>query len=419
MAEIRTAENPAVALSSPRLPVSLADMRFVCLLAALFVYALGGTPTPDSLGAAEMAVGLLLLTAAGGWKIVHVAVPDSTDRPWRRTGRILMFYGLTIPVMGGLFTGNDPGMMLRDVVAFLFLLLPLAFSGLATARESYRMPLTIAAAAIGLMFALRVLSPFLAVTGGFAWRFLPVADPGYLANAPTVLFSCLLLAGFAGKSLYEGKNLPFALPAALASLIPFAAMAMVSQRASMGLVAAALAFLAACGFVRRPARMIFPALALLLVLFAGYDVVAGLGRAIAEKTALVGFNMRFQEAAAVLDTLGDSIWTVLFGRGWGAAYASPAVGGLTVNFTHSLLTTYWLKTGLIGLCLVLGYLYRFGLALVRLATSHPVVAVALAAPFVIDVTLYASFKSLDFGLILLLTALWADGARKVAPEDAL
>ncbi len=61
-----------------------------------------------------------------------------------------------------------------------------------------------------------------------------------------------------------------------------------------------------------------------------------------EKTELVGVNMRWQEAAAVFDRLGDNFWAILFGRGWGATVASPAVGGMTVNFTHSLLTSYWL-----------------------------------------------------------------------------
>ena len=107
-----------------------------------------------------------------------------------------------------------------------------------------------------------------------------------------------------------------------------------------------------------------------------------------------------------METVGPSPGSILFGKGWGATLASPAVGGMVVNYTHNLLTALWLKTGLIGL--ILAGLYIAGLAkgLVPLLWTNPVLAVALAVPLVIDTLLYASYKSLDFGLILLLIALY-------------
>src|SRR5690606_20532715 len=122
------------------------------------------------------------------------------------------------------------------------------------------------------------------------------------------------------------------------------------------------------------------------------------------------------------DTMDDSMPHMFFGRGFGATVQSPAVGNMTVNFTHSLLTSFWMKTGLFGLALVLAYLVGLGRVLWRGLFIHPVLAVALAVPFAIDIALYASFKSLDFGLILLLIALWqgrfdrpADKPGAVAP----
>ncbi|MBU0858653.1 MAG: hypothetical protein KJ667_01830, partial [Alphaproteobacteria bacterium] len=44
--------------------------------------------------------------------------------------------------------------------------------------------------------------------------------------------------------------------------------------------------------------------------------------------------------------------------------------------------------------------------------ARPLLAVALGVPLAIDTMLYASFKSLDFGLILLLLTLW--GGRVVS-----
>jgi len=92
---------------------------------------------------------------------------------------------------------------------------------------------------------------------------------------------------------------------------------------------------------------------------------------------------------------------------------------MTVNFTHSLLTSYWLKTGLCGLALVLLYLFRLGIVLARLMPAQPLLAAAIAGPLLIDISLYASFKSLDFGLVLLLIPLWAPAAEKLRqkPEE--
>ena len=60
--------------------------------------------------------------------------------------------------------------------------------------------------------------------------------------------------------------------------------------------------------------------------------------------------------------------------------------------------------------LALAYLFRLGSIILELLFYRPVIALALAGPFLIDIFLYASFKSLDFGLVLLLVPLWAHHA---------
>jgi hypothetical protein len=72
------------------------------------------------------------------------------------------------------------------------------------------------------------------------------------------------------------------------------------------------------------------------------------------------------------------------------------------------MTTYILKTGLCGAALALAYVLRLAARLAMLAARDPVMAAALAGPLLIDLTLYATFKSLDFGLLLLLIALWTE-----------
>lgn len=79
----------------------------------------------------------------------------------------------------------------------------------------------------------------------------------------------------------------------------------------------------------------------------------------------------------------------------------PAVGGVRINYTHIFISRMVLKTGLAGLllrcCLYFWILCHAGAAL---ATRYGLF-MTLAAPLMIDSVLYASYKWLDFGLLLL------------------
>jgi hypothetical protein len=263
--------------------------------------------------------------------------------------------------------------------------------------------------------------PALAQRTGAGLYLPPPNDPFYLANAPTVLFAALFLLGLAGATLYNRvtvRRVPLVVVLVSLALIPLLSMALITQRASIGITILAVSFLLIIAFWRRPGQATVPGLLLALLLWTGWDVVSLIMQDAAHKTAIVGLNMRWAEAAAVAEHLGATPLTVLSGGGWGAMVASPAAGGATVNFTHSLITTYWLKAGLPGLALALIYLWHMGFMLLQALRRYPVLAVALAGPFLIDIFLYASFKSLDFGLILLLVTLWADRAERLHKTPA-
>lgn len=372
---------------------------------AIFIYAVLGVPAPDAPGLAEILIGGLLLVSVGFARGLQVLDPGRS-RGWEQAAGWLLIYGLTVPVLGGLAAGNGAAAIVRDMIAYLFLLLPLFMIPLFEGRQGRINGLTALVVCLGLVFSLRVLCPALLTPG------LSVPDPFLLANAPTVLFSALFLAGLGGWGLYRGRVLRGGVPGMLA-LIPLATMALIMQRASIGVFCLTLLVLAAIGLIRRPLRVVLPLLALAALALSVWPLMQDIVQTLAHKTALVGFNRRGDEALAVLRELDGSLLTVLFGKGWGAAIASPAVGGAVVTFTHSLFTTYWLKSGLVGLLLVTIYLGWFALMLFRLLPRFPVMALALAGPFLIDIFLYASFKSLDFGLVLLLIPLWSVPAERL------
>lgn len=383
------------------------DCRLWSFFSAIMIYALWGTPTPDDPGLVEILIALLLIIAAGTGGGFH-ALNLRRGSGWEQAGRVLLLYGLSLPVFAGMLAGNSLQAMVRDILPFLFLLMPLFLVPLFQARGQDIKLLTGFIIVLGLVFSLRVLLPYLS-------QYEMVMDPFLLANAPTVLFTALLLIGLCGLRLYHWQLFSSALLFGMA-LLPLVTMALITQRASIGVFCLSVLFLMGLGLWRRPLRVVMPLALMVLTMMIYWPVMTELWQGLMHKTELVGFNMRWQEAVAVFREVNDNVLTVLFGKGWGASVWSPAAGGVTVNFTHNIFTTYWLKAGLAGVLLLLAYLFQLGVLILRLLWRFPVMALALAGPFLIDITLYASFKSLDFGLVLLLIPLWAQQCLQRAEE---
>lgn len=388
------------------------NLRLCALLTVIAVYALWGEPTPDGFGAAELLVGAGLVFAVGFRGLASV-FDFRGMASWQKAGVLFLAYGLAFGLLNGLAYGNSLSLIIRDIVPFLFLFLPLFLATLLRSlHDREALMLCGAVTLLGVVFALRVIAP--ALTGGGVPAFaMAVRDPALLANAPTVLFAAALLIGVAGYQMTRGlrwQRMSVTVLFLAVALIPLAAMAAIQQRASVAYLVLAIGFLMLAGLYKRPYRMGLP------VLVAGAAVVVmapiwmDIVQTLSHKHALVGFNMRGREAAAVLDVIDDSFWSVLFGAGWGTTVQSPAVGGATVNFTHSLITSTWLKTGLCGVVLMGFYMGALAVRLAQMVRHYPIVAAAIAGPFLIDIFLYASYKSLDFGLLLLMIPLWVDRA---------
>ena len=227
----------------------------------------------------------------------------------------------------------------------------------------------------------------------------------YLENMPSVLFACLILIGASISIVARGltlKNITLFFILLMISALPLAAMIATSQRASVGAVALYVLLILAYFIYKTPVR---GANALIMLLIVGGIVnfsLFSIFSSLWEKTQNVGLNMRPQEFEAVWDVVTRDPVTFLFGLGWGGQFESPAVGGLRVNFTHNFFSSMLLKAGCVGVMLCMLYIAGLLERLARVVIRNPVIGLALAAPILIDLTLYASFKSLDFGLVLLM-----------------
>lgn len=382
------------------------DYRAVSLFSCCIIYALFGSPTPDQFSITEITIAVLLCLGVGIGRVRDTVLQGGVTggmRPrfWKSAGHVFLVYGLSVPVIVGAMSGHDLSVMVRDIVPFIYLFLPLLCLPLIRARPYYFRAILVGILIIGLMFSLRsVVMRFVGECSIWCTDELL-----YLENMPTVLFSALFLIGAAMSIVMRGISLNrvlifFCLMAL--SLIPLAAMVLTLQRASLGAVAIYITLLSAFFIWKRPVRASSVVFLLFIVFVCiGVSLQALYGH-LWDKTQKVGLNMRAEEFAAVWGVITADPLTFLFGLGWGGQFHSPAVGNLRVNFTHNFFSTVLLKTGALGIIFCISYISGLLERLSRVCMAHKVFGLALAAPILIDLTLYASFKSLDFGLMLLL-----------------
>lgn len=386
----------------------------VCLLGAIALYGLAGSPTPDNPGIVELLIAALLVAAIGADGILRVFSLRESGGPFLMTLRVVFLYGLFLPLLVGAARGSDPGLMLRDLAAFAFLGLPLFLAARLRSVPDMLPFLTLALVGAGCLFALRTLRPAFNI-----W--IPEGELLYLSNSPLTLFAGLCLAGVLWRSLHRVPAPRAMLQVAVCTAglaLVLAAMLLDVQRATIGAVLITLMLLALHDFIRAPRRTVLPLLLLGMIAAILFPWLGAALGAMGAKTAEVGMNARVQEARAVYDALQAAPWGLLTGLGWGSVFASPAVAGLEVNYTHSLLTTLLLKGGLpllaAALAMAAAALYEIFLIFQKDSGR----GLALLWPFAIPLLLYASHKSLDYGLLLLMIGVWSVRVQALQRESA-
>jgi len=372
--------------------LSFYPFPIIAFFAAVVVYAVLGSPTPDTVGVVEGIIAALL--GVSFWKPTLMAL--------RRLSFPSVFFigGLSVPTFVGILYGNPAALILRDVIAFLFLSLPILGQNLWAAHSSdhkqklFKYSLCAAFVGLGIIFSLRSLLDL---------HLLAPAPLTYFTNMPSVLFAALFCPFLAIYIPLKSPTIRFAMIVLVTlSFAPLAAMGLTLQRASLAYWVVFMISIFAL-YVRASPKRVLGALVLMVVMgVVFYTNLTDIVEALWDKTRVHGSNMRLDELFAVLEVLSADVPTALFGTGWGGTFESPAVADIRVNFTHSLLSSMLLKTGLIGFGCIIGYFVWVGQHFRGIFMKDRLVGFALLGPFLISVLLYASYKSFDFGFLLLL-----------------
>ena len=386
----------------------LSKKRFVFFVGALLVYALWGSPTPDSPSWVELAIAVCLFCFVFPFLTIRFLPGVRYSMPfWHLSLWILLVYGLLIPLIVGVYHGNEIKVIIRDLVGFLFLCLPLflydplkqfCVRSSESDRADYSFFFMALFIGVGFFFACRVMMPDFPV-------FIKKTELLYLANSPLVMVGGLYLVGFSGLLLYQRvscRHIFFAMVCTGVAVLFWLAMLQDMQRAPFLALCFCIVAWVVIGVLRAPYRVIVPLCCLLLIAVCMFDYGVDVMTRIENKTINVGLNMRLPEFEAIWDIVTLSWTGFLFGQGWGSSFASPAVGDLYVSFSHSLLSYMLFKTGIVGFVLTILFLWHLLNCLFVLFGNKPVLALSLFWSLVIPVFFYASYKSLDFGLLLTL-----------------
>lgn len=232
--------------------------QFSCIILLFVLYGVLGSPTPDTPDWKELCIAIALIGSIGLSGIMQGAGAFKSG-PYKKTAgamQLLLYYGLTVPLILAVFKAGDFVFIIRDLIGFLFLLLPLFFlpllcEGKTIKAQGVERIMTYGAIFIGLCFALRVLFP----------QITRDEDLLYLANSPLVIFCAIFCLGKAFTILSDAPTLKSIYSLSFyifGAVITVLAMLNDAQRAPMIAMALSLGFIAINQFMITPKKIIFP-----------------------------------------------------------------------------------------------------------------------------------------------------------------
>ncbi|WP_246310810.1 hypothetical protein [Paenibacillus xylanilyticus] len=400
----------AVTLATPGIETVLAGGKawtsyaFIC---GLLIYAVYSAPFPAQPGLIEGIIAALL--------IVFVSVP---------TGIVVMSGGFTIyqkynlfPValhIGfftmlwlGLFNGAvvyswNVVDIIRDLIPCVYIFAPfLLLPAMKRSKLDWFKILPWILSINGVVFAVRFyleagISPLDVGKMYYSDNLL------YLPYDPSVSFASIFLPIMAVHT-WKGTNLfrwSGSLLMLVAGLVSLGSLMAVAQRAPLGLAVLSYFIYFLIGSRKSFKKIILLLIILISVFILVQDQLASTFDLLMTKQEDYGMNGKNNEMIAVLHETSRSIYSLFFGIGWGGLFYDPTYNA-EVSFTHSAITFFLLKGGIIGLLVFLYYLSWISRRiLLNMTVSKLPYSLSVIVPLTIGLIFQPTFKTLSYGMVL-------------------
>ncbi len=396
------------------------DSRFFFLVVGVLVYAGFSTPFPRHPGIPEIVIACMLVLFVGIKRPIKkiaseiLLVGENARFPLIY---FIAFYFLTVPVIIFLFERSLFTNLIRDYIPLVYMLMPLFFAPVLSGSGMKKI----------------MLFKWLLVFGGviytaryfFNIEVLPwqVGDRLFLDSMlyflydPLVLFAVTyMLLESVNLFLEGGKKICLAIVFMVVAIFIMSGLVATIQRGSIVLIISVLLIL-----LLSKARTMKGVLLAVVALVALYGISVYFSSAVdlfVAKTEDVGTNNKLAEAVEIMTVIFDGgVFNTLFGVGWGGVYVSPGVGGNPVRFTHSMITYFLLKTGIVGLILFLYYMFYVGKIVLRGVLRNDIIMLASVPPLLYGLLFQPTYKTLGFGLVLSIIYCIDQAARRTKRID--
>ena len=387
------------------------DFRFRrahLLYVLLVVYAIFSSPMPNQIGAEIVIIAALLIYYSDPLKILNFRRflnPSEVDyKKFRISSAISFFYFASIPLVVAVYKSNLAVDVVRDYIPLLFFYIPFLFHHRVNDySESDFRRLCFFISLVGVIMAVRFLS--LAVTDVAAIGMEHMGFDGFLVLSaePSILFALIYLPMASHRFISENglgfRSVVIFLIGISGALICFSAFGAKVARGPVGLTA--LAYMAYILLSVKKNGVFSNLFFLFGFVAAGFvfsDQLIGIFDLLMDKQERVGASGKDFEIVSAINVLGASYSSALFGGGWGALFEVRY--STLFSFTHSIFTYFPIKSGLIGLIMLVVYLSGFLPSLkVLWRKSRPeffAISVSLFYPFFFQPT----YKAMTIGLIM-------------------
>jgi hypothetical protein len=405
--------------------ISLLGLSGLYVALSLVIYAFG-TSCPHELGIVEIGVAMSLAMAVAITTFKQLlGGGNQAESKAGFTVSLALIILLVLPILTALgHTGSNVSLwgLARDVLPYMFFVIPVFFIGMGE-KDAVLMVrvIPIFIIFVGLVYSIRF-GVYIHNNFGSVISFLISQNEMFMTDAvgrsesltddvlclpfdAAVFFSGLFLTLSAFDRIISanGRQKLQGMAILMIAMLPIAALVFISSRAAFGLLALSLIAYGAKKVSKKNLLSISTILSTALIL--AWPVMTLVYELLIAKQVAVGANNKWDEVEVIYSTLANAgVEYIIIGLGWGAEFYNPAVGRVS-SFSHSLISYFFLKSGIIGICLLSIYMWWLIRMLLRIfaqkINSHQIAVYSISTVIIISVFFQPLYKTPTYGLLLL------------------
>lgn len=379
--------------------------RYTSLLVVICVLNALSMPWPKTLGVVEFLIAILIVFVFFAGYLQILLQP-----------KISSFFILIFIIMSGHgFLENYIVDVMRDMIAFLYLGIPIAFyfflqrhrANLISSAEKYDalfFRFLLSFSLVGVAYSVRAIWPFVCEFGfDFAAIYYSGLYPhtDYIFLDPSLVFGACFLVLYAIGNL-KARNILYVATLIGLSLVAIAAPFFAVIRAPVMLYVIIILLALAFRF-RYGVLLLLPLVLIFCVKF------YGLAEMLLLKHSQSGANGKVDEFLSIINHMAEQpVYSIVFGAGFGGVYYSTVLDE-SVRFTHNIFSYALLKGGVFTLSVTLAvFVWIIIKSTGRLISFYKLKdttafasLVAFLASFLVSSLLEPGYKTLSYGFLLI------------------